>query len=207
MLSIFLSIISVLFSSSSVSSLSIKKSVDVVKPLSISIGDGQVKLKTGVIRFEKVISVEDIKLNLYSNENLSKRFPRFFRINADLVSMIHIGDRSYYEKISNMLNKSDPNVVLYELITNDANTVIEGNDYMIVNQFEHLFFTKTISFNIGFKRRLSAQIYSPESQALARQFNLTTQVESFDFSKNNWFIADVESERLRRIETGRSFLH
>ena len=101
---------------------------------------------------------------------------------VDLFSMVHIADPSYFENIRDKMKGYD--IILYELITdnNNCDTVV-GSD---------------------FKRQLNTEITAAETEKLASQYHLESQVNLYNSvrkrggrdSKCNWFIADLDSEEV-----------
>ena len=76
-----------------------------------------IRLMTGVYSFSWI-----------SPDVPSPAAPTRAKAQIDLYSMLHIGDKSYYDEISNRMQAYD--VVLYELITDTKNCVqSEGKDY------------------------------------------------------------------------------
>ena len=101
---------------------------------------------------------------------------------VDLFSMVHIADPSYFEIIKDRMKGYD--VVLYELITDNKNCdTVKGSD---------------------FKRQLNTEISATETEKLASQYELESQVSLYNFisrnrnlvTKNNWFIADLDANEV-----------
>jgi hypothetical protein len=101
---------------------------------------------------------------------------------VDLFSMVHIADPSYFEIIKDRMKGYD--VVLYELITDNKNCdTIKGSD---------------------FKRQLNTEISATETEKLASQYDLESQVSLYNFisrnrdvvTRNNWFIADLDANEV-----------
>jgi hypothetical protein len=101
---------------------------------------------------------------------------------VDLFSMVHIADPSYFEIIKDRMKGYD--VVLYELITDNKNCdTIKGSD---------------------FKRQLNTEISATETEKLASQYELESQVSLYNFisrnrdlvTRNNWFIADLDANEV-----------
>lgn len=98
---------------------------------------------------------------------------------VDLYSMVHIADPSYFKKIKESMEGYD--VVLYELITDSKNcdVIPEAN----------------------FKRQLNTEITAAETEKLATQYKLESQINLYNSIKsnrgakvrNNWFIADLDA--------------
>jgi hypothetical protein len=102
---------------------------------------------------------------------------------VDLFSMVHIADSSYFENIKDRMKEYD--VVLYELITDNKNCDnSEGS---------------------SFKRQLNTEISATETEKLASQYQLESQVSLYNSigknrgptRANNWFIADLDSNEVR----------
>lgn len=146
-----------------------RENVDKVRHLDLIFADSDVKLVTPIIRFEKqipagaVVSIRD------------------HSILVDLYGMVHVADPSYYAEIEKMMLKYD--LVLYELITSNGNTVSNG-----------------------FKRSLKRNLLSPDGALLASAFQLQSQLEGLNLLKPNWYIADIDSESLRKLELPRKKL-
>lgn len=101
---------------------------------------------------------------------------------VDLFSMVHIADPSYFEIIKDRMKGYD--VVLYELITDNKNCdTVKGSD---------------------FKRQLNTEISATETEKLASQYELESQVSLYNFisrnrnlvTRNNWFIADLDANEV-----------
>ena len=100
---------------------------------------------------------------------------------VDLFSMVHIADPSYFETIKQTMDGYD--VILYELITDNNNCdTVMGSD---------------------FKRQLNTEISAAETEKLASQYQLDSQVNLYNSMRNkrntksNWFIADLDSKEVR----------
>ena len=105
---------------------------------------------------------------------------RFRRENTvvDLYSLLHIGEKAYYEELTRRLEEYD--IVLFELITSRQNVVLdEGRDY---------------------RRRLVRNVFSPKTSALAAEYNLSCQLDDIDFTREKYFIADLEAEDVASLE-------
>ena len=98
---------------------------------------------------------------------------------VDLFSMVHIADPEYFEKIKDTMKGYD--IILYELITDNNNCdTVQGSD---------------------FKRQLNTEISAFETEKLAGQYHLESQVKLYNSvrkksgtdNKCNWFIADLDS--------------
>ena len=121
---------------------------------------------------------EDIKLvtpilkfeKRVSRPNIPKK-----KICVDLYGMVHIADATYYAQIQDRMKNYD--VVLFELITSNQNTRISG-----------------------FKRTLSVEVRATESALLAKKFSLSCQLDSLYLQGPNWYIADIDSDTLRKLE-------
>lgn len=98
------------------------------------------------------------------------------RVELDLYSMVHVADRRYYEQIQSRMDAYD--VVLYELITDDANTMTNGHRRQLLG---------------------SIDLYSAKTEALARAYGLDDQL-SLDLAQPNWYIADLDAAAVRRLE-------
>lgn len=106
---------------------------------------------------------------------------------VDLFSMVHIADSSYFENIKDQMTGYD--VVLYELITDNKNC----DD----------------SKGSSFKRQLNTEISATETEKLASQYQLESQVSLYNSigknrsptRANNWFIADLDSNEVRTAKT------
>ena len=105
------------------------------------------------------------------------------KIFIDLVSMLHVGDESYYKIIEENMRNYD--VVLYELITSNSNTVVDNE--------------------MPYRRRLVTDIYSYKAENLAKEYNLDTQL-SINFRQNNYYIADLDSETVNSLQSPRKNL-
>ena len=99
---------------------------------------------------------------------------------VDLYSMLHIGEPYYYRNLEERLKDYD--VVLYELITSEGNTEYEGGA-------KH-------------RRTLRTDLVALEAEKLANDFDFTTQL-CMDFKQPNWYIADLSSETVGRLEASR----
>ena len=125
------------------------------RPINIEIASSEVKLISSVYRFK------------YSPSRT--RSPGSDAI-VDLYSLIHIGEKSYYDKIQSLCSKYD--VVLYELITN--NNLIDRSES-------------------DYKKSLKTKVFAATANDLALQFNLDTQLQ-MDLQQPGWFIADLSKE-------------
>ena len=153
------------------------------KPLNIKITQDSISLKTSVYNYE------------YLDKSSGKQL-----VTLSLYSILHVADSKYYRELERQLVDTD--IVLYELITARANT-------------------KTAAIDLGLQsssasqlpvllKRLITPITSPAAEALASRFNLDTQLSlplmddaSKSNHRNNWFIADLDSETLRALEAPR----
>lgn len=106
---------------------------------------------------------------------------------VDLFSMVHIADPSYFEDIRDKMKGYD--IILYELITDNNNCdTIQGSD---------------------FKRQLNTEITAAETEKLATQYHLESQVNLYNSvrktggidKKCNWFIADLDSKEVHSLSS------
>lgn len=140
------------------------------------------------------------------------------KAHVDLYSMLHIGDKSYYDEISSRMKAYD--VVLYELITDTRNCAqIDGKDYK--RKLTKEIYSKVtnhpnssssllpcqplICSSIPIHHIIESIVSLKDASSLASRFGLVTQVdhlynamaltdESKNQSKNHqWFIADLDT--------------
>ena len=114
----------------------------------------------------------------YTNESCS--------VFIDLYSVIHIADREYYTTIQEMMQFYD--IILYELITDDENVIYDNCN----------------TNNDPYKRRLIRKVFSPQVNDLAMSLGLISQLE-LNLYKNNWYIADLNSKQINRLEHSNRF--
>jgi hypothetical protein len=124
------------------------------KPLSLSINSDGVELQTSISHFS------DNKVEL------------------DLYSMLHVADKSYYDNIEE--NMKDYDIVLYELITDNSNTVCYDPDK-------------------PHRRVLATDLFSIGAENIAREYNFVTQM-SMNMKAPHWFIADLDSKTVKDME-------
>ena len=125
--------------------------------------------------------------NVYLNTNIV-RFESYLKstntnskIVVDLISTLHIADYDYYKSIKNQLDQYD--IVLYELITDNNNIIIDNKN--------------------TFKKRLNADIVLLKANELANQLGLRTQMDLNPIDNDNWYIADLDSNTVRLLEDNR----
>lgn len=131
-------------------------------------------------RFNEDLTSRSIKLTTGITHFSSKNAQSSASI--DLFSMVHIGDKSYYENIKETMKKYD--LVLYELITDDNNCISPAGS--------------------AFKRQLNTEISASATELLAFQYQLESQVDLYNSiyqngkrgKGNNWFIADLDSSEV-----------
>lgn len=129
-----------------------------LRPINVVLKHNDICLETSVYRFQ------------------SSSLPK---VEVDLYSMVHIGDKQYYDEIATLMNAYD--VVLYELITSKKN----------INALD------------GFKKSLCCEIVpSKVSQDLATKFSLKTQLD-LPLQSSNWYLADLDSESIMELEQDR----
>jgi hypothetical protein len=134
-------------------------------------------------RFNKDLTSRSIKLTTGVTRFSSSDAQ--FSASVDLFSMVHIGDRSYYDNIKESMKEYD--LVLYELITDDKNCISPAGS--------------------AFKRQLNTEISASSSELLAFQYQLESQVDLYNSiyqngkrgKGNNWFIADLDSSEVYNL--------
>jgi hypothetical protein len=138
-----------------------------IRPVDIAIDESSIRLNTGIYQYQYE----------YSRNQSSTA-----TILVDLYSMVHVADKGYYDEIELMMRSYD--VVLYELITDNANTVV-------VDSMDGYF---------PYKRQLVQDIISIRSSGLATSLNLSSQL-MLNMKQKNWFIADLDSKTIQSLES------
>lgn len=170
------------------------------RPLDLQVDSNQIQLKTGIYQF---------KYNPSAGGKISPS------IAVDLYSLVHIADREYYENIESLMRSYD--IVLYELITDKENIVIElsqeviteyrdddtnkrrESDFEIINPYQKL--DAVLKYeNESFKRRLLNEVFSPKTNSLASSLGLVSQF-ALNLQQQNWYIADLDSEKVQALES------
>ena len=119
----------------------------------------------------------NIKLN--TNVNRLIKYDKYLksRVEIDIYSMLHIGDKSYYDNILNDIHQYD--VILYELITSKDNIITidtTNTDFTDVDNYNDNYDNS----NRKFKKVLKNEVYSQQLDILSLQYNLTHQLNEFN---------------------------
>jgi hypothetical protein len=187
----------------------------------------------------------NIKLN--TNVNRLIKYDKYLksRVEIDIYSMLHIGDKSYYDNILKDIQQND--VILYELITSKDNIISKDMSYTDFNDVDND--NENYNYDDGnrkFKKVLKNEVYSQQLDILSVQYNLTHQLNEFnnyhlgrqqqyrrqtridknmdsyhddndnddddddddDYKNdnyNNWYIADLTSEKINKLENKNKF--
>jgi len=132
-------------------------------------------------------------INLNTNVNRLIKYDKYLksRVEIDIYSMLHIGDKSYYDNILNDIQQND--VILYELITSKDNIISKDNFHTDFNDVDND--NENYNYDDGnrqFKKVLKNEVYSQQLDILSLQYNLTHQLKEF----NNYHLG--RQQRYRR---------
>eukprot|EP01041_Mallomonas_annulata_P005437 gene5437-10906_t len=122
-------------------------------------------------------STIELGSRIFHYESRPNPFDTNTTISVDLFSMVHIGDHSYYNEIESLTKNYD--AVLYELITSQDLTIMEENSNV--------------------RKKLLSEVYAVQADVLARQYNLSTQLD-LNLLQPSWYIADLSKEVVDRLE-------
>ena len=127
-------------------------------------GDDQTPLavETAVTRFEKVVEGQPT-------------------LQVDLVSVIHIGEKSYYESLNELFKKYD--AVLYELVAPEG--------------------TRPPPLSSGQSRPVSAHPVSAMQRTMQSMLGLEFQLEQVDYAVDNFIHADMTPDEMSKSMTDR----
>ncbi|GBG68479.1 hypothetical protein CBR_g3024 [Chara braunii] len=122
-------------------------------------------------------------------------------LTVDLVSVVHIADKQYFKGLQGAL--ADYDRVLYEMVANENDLMYKrplrdrGSGKMLAKWNPR---QKTEEIRIG-SRKLN--IVSIIQRLMARTLILDFQLENMDYSKENWFHADLTWQRFCRMQKER----
>ncbi|MFM9067334.1 MAG: hypothetical protein ACKOUR_08410 [Planctomycetota bacterium] len=121
-----------------------------------------VAVETAVTRFERLVDGQPA-------------------LQVDLVSVIHIGEKSYYDSLNELFKKYD--AVLYELVAPEG--------------------TRPPSASSGQKRVTSAHPVSAMQRTMQNMLALDFQLEQVDYARDNFIHADMTPEEMSKSMTER----
>ena len=170
---------------------------------------------------------DESKMNKGTNINSEKsgiNQPLFsFPIEIDLISMVHVGEKDYFDRLLQRCNKEgNYDFILYELITTKENTKIEAEqEYFLTSDHsitrnavktESIVNSTRITLNEQDRLRESLEDFVTLSTPLgptqsminmAQSHNLLPQLDCIDYAamnKKKWILSDIEKETLVNIE-------
>lgn len=170
-----------------------------VRPVDIEFDKyGSVRLKTAVLHFRKIVPPS-------SQQSSSRGVGN--EIDIDLYGMTHVAQPSYYAELQNLLESGCYDSVLFELITESSNTKAVSSKLPPLKSSDSSSMSVSQGITIGVGdtqlRQLQVPLYAEATEALASRLGLVSQMVLPYHLRDNWFIADLDSETVRQLETSR----